>query len=189
MKNGTITDYRAGISGWLMLIVVLVSLNALGDLGLFLWALSHSSATANGILSLNMYFVHIFANRTLFLIATPIVFVSSVLFLVFIGLRRLFLFKLSFLVTCTVSLGHLLVNAITMRPFVYFDIPVLPLYAERSMLAGMLIMSFKLLENATPFFIFTGITMAFAVLIACMIYFARSKKIALYFNDDQAQSK
>lgn len=189
MKNNTITDYRRNMNIWLMLIIVLASLNVIGDLALFFLVLGHSSSNASGIISLDMYFVHISANQTLFLIATPISLVSSVLLLAFICIRRLFLFKLFFFITCVVDLGHLLINMVTTHPFMYFTLPMPPLNTDGNLITDMMVMPFRLLQSATPFFIFTGIGMAFGVLIVCMVYFSRSKKIALYFNNGQAQSK
>jgi hypothetical protein len=183
MKNNAIVNGRIGV--WLILIVVLGILNALGDICSFFWVLGHSSADMPDIISLNMYFFHISASRTLFLIAMPISLVSCILFLVFIGIRKLFLFKLFFFIACGVALGHLLINAVTIHPFMYFEVPAF-LNMEENLIAGMLVMPFQLLQKTTTFFIYSGISIAFGVLIVCMVYFKRSKRVALYFGGNHA---
>jgi hypothetical protein len=182
-KTNTIFGYCTNMNVWLILIVVLASLNAIGDLVLFFFVLGYPATNTSGVISLNMHFVQILANRILFLITTPISLVSSVLLLVSISMHRLFLFKLFFFIMCVVGLGHLLINAITLHPFISFKIPMPSLSTDGNLITDMMVMPFRLLQSATPFFIFAGIIMAFGVVIACMVYFTRSKKIALYFGN------
>jgi hypothetical protein len=181
MKN-KILSYRE-IGGWLLVIFIAGLFNSIGDAVMLLqtivkaWRINTFISHAFTWL---IPFSGIFVNKTLFFIAMPITLLCNVLCLVFIGIRKLFLFKLSFFSACLVALLHLLCNAITLYPQTIFDDFVL---VDRDpFIAGIIEGAFDLVKKLYPVFLIAGTAVMIGVLFVCFVYFKRSKRIAVYFG-------
>jgi hypothetical protein len=181
MEN-KILSYRE-IGGWLLVIFITGLLNAIGDAVMLLQTIVKTWG-------INMLFSHIFTwlipfsgifiNKPLFFIAMPVTLLCNVLCLVFIGIRKLFLFKLFFFSACLIALLHLLCNAIILYHQTIFDGFVL---ADRDpFIAGIIEGAFDLVKKLYPAFLITGTAVMIGVLFVCFVYFKRSKRIAVYFG-------
>lgn len=177
MKNH-IVSYRK-LGGWLMVIFVFGVLNAVGDVYTLIQAVT-------GSFTAKSFFFGIFANRSLFLIASPLTLFCNVLFCVFIATRKLLLFKIFFFVACVIALIHLFVNVISLYPLTIFDILV---SADISVLImGIFDLTLRpmlgFLQKIYPAFIVTGILLSLGILFICFLYFKRSKRVAVYFGSN-----
>jgi hypothetical protein len=117
MENKTLS-YRE-IGGWLLVIFIVGLLNAIGDAVMLLQTIVKAwgiNTLFSHVFTWLIPFSGIFVNKTLFFIAMPVNLLCNVLCLVFIGIRKLFLFKLFFFSACLIALVHLLCNAITLYP-------------------------------------------------------------------------
>jgi hypothetical protein len=175
-------SYRE-IGGWLLVIFIAGVLNAGGDAVILLAKL----AEAHGInflfvhiLANIMPFSHIFANETLFFIAVPLTLFCTIVFLVGIGIRSLFLFKLFFFASCGIALAHLLCNAITIYPQTIFDSSVS--VDINPLIDSAINQAFALIETLYPVFLIAGTVIMIGILSVCFIYFYRSKRVVVYFG-------
>jgi hypothetical protein len=181
MENNTLS-YRE-IGGWLLVIFIAGILNASGDIALLLAKLAE-------LYGINLFFINIlagilpfsriFVNETLFFIAMPLTLFCNIAFLVGIGIRRLFLFKIFFFAACIIAFTHLLCNAITIYPHTIFDslvsVDINPL------IDGIIKQTFTLVKTVYPVFLITGTVMMIGILFICFLYFKRSKRVAVYFG-------
>jgi hypothetical protein len=181
MENNTLS-YRE-IGGWLLVIFIAGLLNAIGDAAMLLQTIVKTLGTNTLFSHLFTWlipFSGIFVNKTLLFIAMPVTLLCNVSCLVFIGLRKLFLFKLFFFSACLIALLHLLINAITLYPQTIFD-SFVP--ADRNaFIAGIIERAFDVAKRLYSAFLITGTAVMIGVLIGCFVYFRHSKRIAVYFG-------
>jgi hypothetical protein len=181
MENSTLS-YRE-IGGWLLVIFIVGVLNASGDAVILLATLAETygiNLFFIRVLANIMPFYHVFVNETLFFIAMPLTLLCNVFFLVCIGIRKLFLFKIFFFAACIIALTHLLFNAITIYPRTIFD--SLVLVDIDPLINGLIIQTFTLAKTLYPAFLIIGTVMMIGILSICFLYFQRSKRIASYFS-------
>ena len=181
MENNIL--YYREIGGWLLVIFIVGVLNASGDAVILLVKLAES----HGI---NLFFIHvlanivpfyhIFVNETLFFIVMPLTLLLNIAFLVCIGIRKLFLFKLFFFSACIVALVHLLFNAITIYPHTIFD--SLVSIDTNPLVDDLINQTFALANTLYPAFLIIGTVMMIGILSICFLYFKRSKRISIYFG-------
>jgi hypothetical protein len=178
---------KSKLGVWLMLIFIFIIalLNALGDIYVLIWGLTHTTANITGGIFLNAYFFGVYASRSLLLVFTPLTLVCSVLCLVFIGTRKLNLFKFFFFAACLIGLTGLIVNLIAMSPVTFFDVFVNA--CNGTFIGNMIAPMAGLLRTLYLPVIIIGVLGAIGVLVACMFYFKRSKRIAVWFNSETIQ--
>jgi hypothetical protein len=181
MENRTLSCRETG--GWLLVIFIAGLLNAIGDMVMLLqmtvkaWGIT---TFFSHVFTWLMPFSGIFVNKPLFFIAMPVTLLCNVLCLVFIGIRKLFLFKLFFFSACLIALLHLLWNVITLYPQTFFDSFIL---TDRDpFIAAVMERVLGLVKILYPVFLVTGTFMALGVLFVCFVYFKRSKRVAVYFG-------
>jgi hypothetical protein len=181
MENNTLS-YRK-IGGWLLVIFIAGILNASGDIALLLVKLAE-------LYGINLFFIHtisriifffpVFSNETLFFIAMPLTLFCTIIFLVGIGTRKLFLFKTFFFAACIIALSHVLFNAITIYPRTIFD--NLVSVAINLFIDSTIKQTFTLVKTLYPVFLIIGVVMMIGILSACFLYLKRSKRVAVYFG-------
>ena len=151
MENNAVSYRKLG--GWLLVIFVFGILNAIGDTVLLL--------------------------RSESFFAAPVILVCNILFIVFIAIRRLLLFKIFFFAACILALIHLLVNLITAYPQTVFEIMLsmnMPVF-----FTGIIKPMLGLLKAVYPVFLVLGTALSFGILFVLFVYFKRSKRVAAYF--------
>ncbi|GHU49639.1 hypothetical protein FACS1894127_3350 [Clostridia bacterium] len=168
-----------------MFIFIVGVLNAVGDVYALIWGLTHSVYEITGGIFFNAYFFGIFANRTLLLIFTPLTLLCSVLCLLFIGIRKLNLFKIFFLAAYLIGMAGLIVNLAAISPSTFIDVMV-DTYSG-TFFAGMILPMTELLRAIYLPTMIIGVMGGLGVLVACMFYFKRSKRIAAWFGSGNAQ--
>jgi hypothetical protein len=185
MENKT-ASYR-DIGGWILAIFIAGLLNVVGDTVILIqWLLKMRGTNIFffRIISSRIFFSDIFVNETLFFIAMPLTWLCNVLFLVCIGTRKLFLFKLFFFAACIIALVHLLVNLSALCPLTIFDIVASTnIY---TLMPGVLDPALELLRTMYPAFLITGTLTALGLLFVCFLYFRRSRRVAVYFGSSNS---
>jgi hypothetical protein len=179
MENNTLS-YRK-IGGWLLVIFIAGILNASGDIALLLVKLAE-------LYGINLFFIHvladitsffpIFSNETLFFIAMPLTLFCTIIFLVGIVKRKLFLFKTFFFAACSIALAHVLINAIIIYPRTINPVSV----AINPFIDITIKQTFTLVKTVYPVFLVIGMIMMIGILFVCFLYFKRSKRVAVYFG-------
>ncbi|GHV76526.1 hypothetical protein AGMMS49942_13470 [Spirochaetia bacterium] len=174
MKNNTTNFSKMGIV--LLLIGVLGILNVIGDTVALILMITQSFE-GNAFFS---FFFRVFADKGLFLIAMPLTLFCTVLFLVFMFGRKLFLFQLFFFAACIIALVHLLVNLFALYPLTIFDIMISAGF--NALVTSLINPMLGLLQTMYTAFLITGILASLGLLIVCFFYFKHSKRIAAYFG-------
>ena len=183
MENNTVS-YRE-LGGWLMVIFIAGLLNAAGDAVILLQKILKSwgpKLLLFRIVPGMIAFSDIFVNTALFFIAMPLTLMCNVLCLMFIGIRKLSLFKVFFFSACIIALVHLMINMIIIYPRTIFD--GFMLADINPLIAGIIESAFALLKKAYPVFLISGTILMLGILFVCFLYFKRSKRIAVYFGSN-----
>lgn len=173
-----IVSYRK-LGGFLLVIFIFGSLNAIGDISLLIQA-----ATNNENSLFSRIFFSIFQNRKIFFIIMPLTLFCNILFVTSVIIRRLFLFKVSFFAACLIALAHLLVSLIALYPTTIFDIwGSANIYDLFGGFSGLMPIP---LRSIYPAFLIAGTFLSLCILFVCFLYFKRSKRIAVYFDSKYA---